>query len=144
MPIDYLVDSDDHKVTRHSSIYQYSGVLSVVEKGEIVPIAFDMIDGIDCDKVYSHKIMVTLEPWIGYEFPVGECKYRDISYFFGQDDTPQIEVLPDWFGEGIYESRGVKNIVPTGDGGALGLDQAKTLRVGLDYVLANDYIDGEE
>lgn len=139
--MDIVPPADDPKLERRSSISQYKGMLSVEEKGEWVPIVFDSVDGILCDTMKSHKIMIALEPWIGYPFEVRNCEYEEEVYLMGQEEGEELKRLPEEFGDGFYRSKYDRDVIVSGKDGALGLHTKKTLRVGTDYVWGNDELE---
>lgn len=133
---------NDKKLDTKSSVYQYSGFLSVRRGDEWVPVVFDTLDGVKCKEMRSHKAMITLEPAIGYHFPVKECRYSDQTYVSSHQDGQEVAKLPDFFGTGFYENHYDREILVNADNGGLGVKNDTTLRVGLDYVLAKKVLDG--
>lgn len=146
--MDYLADSDLETVSRHSSVNQYKGFLGVMHKGMFCPLVFDMMDGIVCGKVHSHKVMIHVGDWVGYHFPVKKCKYTKRSVIIGQDKGESLQLLPEQFGRGdcwhnnFYEEKHKrKGPLIDSNGVAMGYETTKELTVGLDYVLANDTLE---
>lgn len=146
--MDYLPDSDNPTVSRHSSINQYRGFLGVMHNGMFCPLVFDQLDGIVCGKVYKHKIMIHFGDWIGYHFPVKKCKYTKSTVLIGQNIGSELKILPEQFGRGdcwhnnFYEDKyNVKGPLRGTDGTLVGFQSTKELTVGLDYVDADDELE---
>lgn len=132
---------EDNKVERHSSIYQNRGMLAVRRGDEWVPIAFDIFDGVNCKDVKSRKGVLTLSPYIGYQFPVKECRYLSELYVSSDQKGEELKVLPDYYGAGFYKAKFNREVLVNSAAGALGVVNDTTLRVGTDYCLANETID---
>lgn len=146
--MDYLPDSDIEPVTRRSSINQYDGFLGVMHKGMFCPIVFDMMDGIVCGKIHSHKVIAHFGDWIGYHYPIKKCKYSKRTYVIGQDVGEGVHILPEQFGHGdcwhnnFYEEKhNHKGYMKGDDGSFVGYQTDKELIVGLDYITANDVLE---
>lgn len=132
---------EERRVERKSSIYQHKHMLAVRRGDEWVPISFDVLDGVDCDHMKSHKAVLTDKPYIGYSFPVDECRYSSQLYIIGQQKGTELKVLPSFFGAGFYESNYDREVLVNSANGALGERNDITLRVGLDYCLAKKTLD---
>ena len=52
-------DEGSEQVHRHSSIDQFRGFLSVMKKGGWAPIVFDQLDGINCEDIVSHPVIIS-------------------------------------------------------------------------------------
>lgn len=141
--MEILEPTEEHRLERKSSIYQNSGMLAVRKGDEWVPIAFDSLDGIVCNKVYSHKAVLTLNPYIGYQFPVKECRYISDLYVQSNQTGTDLLSLPEFYGAGFFEKKYEREIVVNSATGALGEHEDVTLRVGLDYVLAKDTLEAD-
>ena len=139
--MEVLEPTEEKRVERLSSIYQFRHMLAVRKGDEWVPIQFDVLDGIVCDKVLSHPAILTDKPYIGYAFPVGECRYISDMYVQSDQKGTELKALPEFFGSGFYESAYDRDIMVNSDNGALGVHNDTTLRVGLDYVLAKNSLD---
>lgn len=139
--MEILEPIEDTKVQRHSSIYQNRGMLAVRRGDEWVPIAYDVFNGVNCKEVKSQKAVLTIEPYIGYQFPVKECRYLSQMYVASDQKGEELKVLPDYYGAGFYSSKYNREVLVDSANGALGVVNDTTLRVGTDYVLANETID---
>lgn len=137
-------------VRNHSSIDQYKGFLSVMTKGGYTPIQFDSLDGINCNQIKSRPIIISYGD-IGYHYQDAECTYlSDLYVLF---DREGVELVPlnecqggkGEFYERYYRTRSFVN-VDGGDsyGNSLGTRNEITLRVGLNYIVADEklpYVD---
>lgn len=141
MTIGLLLHSDntaeDSTVKRHSSANQFASCPLTVMKGGIpVPITFDMVDYISCDRVVSHRAMLGDENSIGYNFPMMFTKKASDVYAVYDKAGVVVKQLPAWAGEGFYKEVETGKSLLTGDTNALGVHNVEHLRIGLDYVLA--------
>lgn len=132
---------EEIRIERKSSIYQHRHMLAVRRGDEWVPISFDILDGTLCEHMKSHKGVLTDKPYIGYSFPVGECRYVSQLYLTGHQEGTELKKLPDWYGTGFYPSYYNREVLVNGANGALGERNDTTLRVGLDYCLAKKTLD---
>lgn len=133
-------DTTEH-VHRHSSIGQFKGFLSTYKKGGLAPIVFDQLDGIDCDGVHSHPIIISLSDDIGYVFPEARCTYASDHFISVDKEGVEQKILPECFGGGgeFYETFIKANSFINFDNGtSLGIHNEKSLRVGASYVLAEE------
>ena len=55
-----LYPVEDAQVHRHSSIDQFNGFLSTYKQGGWAPIVFDQLDGINCETIKSHPVILVL------------------------------------------------------------------------------------
>lgn len=135
-----ILYADEHEnVHRHSSIDQFRGFLSTYKKGGWAPIVFDQLDGIDCDGVHTHPIIISLSDDIGYVFPEAHCSYSSDHFIYFDKEGVEQKLLPECFGGGgeFYETFIRANAFVNFDSDdSVGVHQTKTLRTGLDYVLA--------
>lgn len=129
-----LTPVNDSKLTRESSINQFEDKLAVLIKGEWVPLSFDIIDGINCGKVRTHKAVLNIRPSLGYAYDVKECNYLTNSYLKSDDYRIETRALPEYYGAGFYQAKVDREILVNADNTALGVSNQKTLRVGTDYV----------
>lgn len=143
MSIPILEPVMDSQVERKSSNYQYKGFLSVLKRNSWVPISFDVLDYIDCNKVVSHKAIVTDKEFIGYHYPVKECKYYIDQYVVSDSQKTTLKALDEWFGAGFYEAFEDKRVIVNADNGSLGQRNELNLKVGLDYVTAKKTLKAE-
>lgn len=144
MDIPFLPASNDQKVYRHSSIGQFKGTLSVLKRGEWLPLVADHIDYIDCDKVVSHKVGITDQDFIGYAYPIHECRYFSDVYLLGHSAEETTESLPTWFGTGFYTKFNDKDVLLNSDTDSLGESNVYKLRVGLSYCQAEETLEPTE
>lgn len=146
MAREMLYPDETPMVHRHSSLGQYRGFLSVVTRGGFTPIKFDQLDGITCDRVQSHPVIISFGGDIGYHFPDGECSYASDKFIHFDRETTELVPLPACMGGGgeFYE-RFLKNnsFVNFGNDTSLGVHNEKTLRVGLSYVLSDETLPAE-
>lgn len=124
-----------------SSISQFEGLLSVRRGDEWVPIVFDRLDGIVCDTVKSHKVALSVKPYIGYVFPVGERREVEQTYLASNQSGVELKPLPDFYGAGFYEEAYDREVLVNAANGALGVTNDTILRVGLDYTLAKSELE---
>lgn len=134
----------DEPMERKSSIYQHKDLFCVMERGEWCPVVFDMIDRIECGKIYSHKVALRIAPGLGYTFPVGTCKHVKNTYFLTQKDETELRVLPDYYGTGFYQTHERKNMLTNIGKEAFGNRQEKILRVGKDYCISKKTLEAIE
>lgn len=139
--MEILFADEDITVRRHSSIDQYKGMLSVMKKGGYTPIRFDSLDGINCERVLSHPIIISYGD-IGYHYKDAECKYASDMYFLFDRETTELVPLECWHGgNGEFYERFVKSHSFVNlDNASLGLHNTKELRVGTSYVLADEFL----
>lgn len=141
MSFDILYPTNDAQVHRHSSIDQFKGFLSVYKQGGWVPIVFDQLDGIVCESIKSHKVVLSFGGDLGYIFPEGHCTYSSDHFIYVDKQGVEQKVLPECFGgKGeFYDTFVNANAFINFDGGnSLGVHNSKTLRVGLSYVKADE------
>lgn len=147
--MEYLPDSDEPTVSRHSSIAQYRGFLGTVENGMYIPLVSDHLDGIVCGEVHSHPVVYYFDDWEGYNFPVQKCTYSHNIALIGHDEGEDVHLLQkDQFGRGdcwhndFYEEYHNTDAVFVDDfGQMMGYGYAHENMVGLDYVLADDELE---
>lgn len=131
---------DEHdQVHRLSSIDQFSNFVSTYKKGGFVPLVFDQLDGIVCDEVKTHPVILTFGD-IGYIFPEGECAYSSDEFLYFDKYGVEQKPLPACFGgNGEFVDEWVdKNAFLNFDNNAsVGVHNEAKLRVGLSMVLAD-------
>ena len=104
-------DEGDRPFKLKSPAMQYSGYYSVYENSKWVPIQFDYLDYIDCDKVVTHPIIIEFDDVIGYHFPIGECHITEDEYPLFDQHRVEYEELPECMGDGFYRAyKGDKEI----------------------------------
>ena len=140
----YLPATNDQKVFRHSSIGQFKTTLSVLKRGEWLPLVADRIDYIDCDRIVSHKAGISDKHDIGYTYPVAECTYFSDVYLLGHSREKTVEAMETWFGTGFYESFNNKDVIVNADTDSLGNTNVAKLRVGLPYCRAEETLEPVE
>lgn len=122
---------------RQSSIDQFRGFLSVWKQGGWAPVVFDQLDGITCETVKTHPIVIDLtEDSLGYVYPEGKCVYFSDKYIYFDKEGVEQKLLPACFGgEGEwYDSYIKSSSFVVFDDASAGVHNEKRLRVGLDYV----------
>lgn len=136
-----LYADESHQVERKSSINQYGGFFSVKCQGGWTPILFDQLDGINCQTVNSHPVVLSLtDDDIGYHYADAKCSYASEKFlYFDKYGVEQVP-LPNCVGGSgeMYERFINEYSFINFDRNSLGLYNRKTLRVGLDYVQAKD------
>lgn len=144
MAFDILYPVDDAQVHRHSSIDQFRGFLSVMKKGGWAPIVFDQLDGINCETIISHPVIISFSDNIGYVFPEAHCSYASDHFVYFDKEGVEQKLLPECFGGGgeLYDafikSNSFINFDGPDGGSSVGVHETKTLRTGLSYVLADE------
>lgn len=141
---DLLIAEDNPEVFYHSSISQHKNKFSVKQRGEWVPISYDVLDYIGCDKVEYHCAILTDGDDIGFEFDVKEMTYYTDTYLTYDSQGVRVEKLQHWFGEGEYEKHYTERDFLNSDNGSLGVTNAQTLRIGTNYALASKTLQADE
>lgn len=144
MPTVFLDEADEYDIKRYSSIDQYGAFLSVKKGGVNIPLRFDKLDWINCDGIKTHPVIISDGTDIGYNFPVREYTYFTDNYLVADRKEVVVKKLPHWFGTGWYEKALNEKIFTNADNGSLGNRDKVTLRVGLDYILADDTLDSAD
>lgn len=139
--MELLESADERTIERKSSIYQFEGFLAVRKGDEWVPIQYDVLDAIRCNRVEAHKAVLTNKPYIGYVYPTKKCRYVSDSYVAGDEKGTELLPLPEFYGTGFYENAYNREFLVNGANGALGVHNDITLTVGLDYVKAKDSLE---
>lgn len=142
--IPILQSEDNPDVFKHSSISQHKNKFSVYTNGQWLPISYDVIDFIDCERIESHRAIVTDKDDIGYNFPTKKCCYYTDEYVYHDNNGTELRELPHWFGEGFYEASINEQDFINSDNGSLGVRNKYTLTTGLDYALATKTLDPAE
>lgn len=141
MAFDILYPTNDTQVHRHSSIDQFRGFLSTMVKGGWAPIVFDQLDGINCETIISHPVIISFGNDIGYVFPEAHCSYASDHFVYFDKEGVEQKLLPECFGGGgeFYDTFVKSNtFVNFDDDSSVGLHNTKRTRVGLSYVLADE------
>ena len=146
MAREMLYPDEKPQVSRRSSLEQYKGFLSTMIRGGWSPIVFDQLDGINCETVKSHPVIISWGNDIGYEYSDGECHYASDHFVYTDKEGVEQVVLPTCMGgDGeMYLKYVNKNSFINFDNASLGVHNTKTLRVGLDYSLASETLPAAE
>lgn len=151
--MDILFANEERRTKNLSSIDQYRKFISTYERGGWAPIEFDQLDYIECigceggDKyrVVSHPVIIEFGDNIGYDFPIDECGFTTDDYLMLDKDETELLPLPEFYGDGFYESHEKSNVIPNfDDGSGLGIRNNYRLKIGTDYTLANDFLPADE
>lgn len=141
----FLPAEDDITVERKSSVFQHSNKLAVWKNNQWVPISFDDVDYIsNSSGVVSHRAILADEDDIGYNFPVRTERFTLDTYLYMDHNEIVTKVLPKWFGEGFYEEYVKSKAFVNSDANALGTRNNYTLKVGLDYALADNTLEADD
>lgn len=138
---DILYPDEHPQVHRHSSIDQFNNFLGVYKQGGMAPIVFDMLDGITCDTIYTHPVVISFGDDLGYVFPEAHCTYSSDKFIYYDKEGVEQRPLSSCFGEGglFYEYYINQNAFINFDNGtSLGVHNRERLRTGLDYVTADE------
>lgn len=138
--MDYLPIADEHRTITKSSVSQARDTKLSLSNGigQFIPIVFDNLDYIDCDRVVSHKVMVSDSDELAFEYPVKECTYFSDKYIYVDEKGTELRELPEWFGAGFYRANVDRDNFINFDGHAFGNRNRQTLQTGLHYVEATD------
>ena len=141
MAFPILYAEEKEQVHRHSSIDQFKdGFISAWKQGGWAPILFDQLDSIgECSGIKSHPVIVSFGYDLGYIFPEKKCTYISDRFIYFDKQGVEQRVLPECFGEGFYDKWIDANIFVNFDSNnSVGTHNETTLRVGLDYVKADE------
>lgn len=139
-----FAEPDDHVIDRKSSISQHTDKLGVWKKGQFIPLSYDHLDYIDCDKVTSHKAVLSSGGDLGFNYPTGSCTVITDEYLLSDLKEEVVRELPEWYGTGFYEALVDKFTMTLSDDSSLGLRHRRELAVGLDYVKCKTVIPAVE
>lgn len=136
-----LCHDDKTSVHVYSSIDQFQDYLADYRGGAWVPIEFDQIDYIDCDRVVSHPVIIDNGDNIGYYFTDGHYSFVTDEYPTFDYERTELRELPEYMGSGFYEAydKG-QEIVNDDNGNALGIRNENKLRIGQHYYLADEIL----
>lgn len=135
-----LYPDETSQVKRHSSIDQYKGFFSVIKQGGYTPIVFDQLDGINCDGIHTHPVVLSFTDDIGYHFSDAECVYISDKFVYFDKEGVEQRLLPECMGgKGEFYDVFVRSniFVNFDDDTSIGTHDKIRLRVGTDYVLAD-------
>lgn len=141
MAFDVLYPAEDAQIHRHSSIDQFKGFLSVYKQGGWAPLVFDQLDGIVCETMKTHPVIISFGGDLGYIFPEAHCTYASDHFVYVDKMGVEQHLLPECFGgKGEFYNEFVKSnsFINFDDGTSLGVHNSRTLRTGLSYVTADD------
>ena len=139
--MEILYPDEHEQVHRHSSIDQFRGFLSTMVKGGWAPIVFDQLDGINCETIISHPVIISFGGDVGYVFPEAHCTYASDHFVYFDKEGVEQKLLPECFGGGgeLYDTFVKSNsFVNFDDDSSVGVHNTKKLRTGLSYVLADE------
>lgn len=139
--MDILYPVNDAQVHRHSSIDQFRGFLSTMVKGGWTPIVFDQLDGINCETIISHPVIISFGGDVGYIFPEAHCTYASDHFVTVDKEGVEQKLLPECFGGGgeFYDEFIKSNsFINFSNDSSLGIHNTKTTRTGLSYVTADE------
>lgn len=139
--MDILYPVNDAQVHRHSSIDQFRGFLSTMVKGGWAPIVFDQLDGINCETIISHPVIISFGGDVGYIFPEAHCTYASDHFVTVDKEGVEQKLLPECFGGGgeFYDEFIKSNsFINFSNDSSLGIHNTKTTRTGLSYVTADE------
>ena len=71
-----------------------------MKKGGWAPIVFEQLDGITCDRIKTHPVIISLSDDIGYVFPEAHCSYTSDKFVYFDKEGVEHLPLPDCFGGG--------------------------------------------
>lgn len=141
--MEMLYPDEERQINRHSSIDQFKDFLSVIERGGYTPIVFDQLDGINCEGIHSHPVVISFGDDIGYQYEDAECTYFSDKFVYFDKEGVEQKLLPECMGgKGEFYDVFVRSNIfvnfdgPDG-GSSVGVHEAKRLRIGLSYVLAD-------
>lgn len=136
-----LYPNENPMVNRHSSIDQFNGFLTDYKQGGPVPLVFDQLDGIVCETVKTHPVIISFGDDLGYVFPEAHCTYSSDHFIYVDKEGVEQKLLPECMGgKGeFYEHFVRKNAFLNFDNGdSLGVHNDIQLRTGLSYVKADE------
>ena len=145
MATDILLPDEHPTVHRHSSIDQYRGFLSVMKKGGWSPIVFDQLDGIACEDIKHHPVIISFGNDIGYHFKDAECSYASDKFVYFDKEGVEQRLVPECMGgKGEFYELFVKsnNFLNFDGDSSLGSHNVKRLRVGTDAILSDEILQG--
>lgn len=138
--MEMLYPDEERQINRHSSIDQFKDFLSVIERGGYTPIVFDQLDGINCEGIHSHPVVISFGDDIGYQYEDAECTYFSDKFVYFDKEGVEQKLLPECMGgKGEFYDVFVRSniFVNFDDDTSIGAHDKIRLRVGTDYVLAD-------
>ena len=145
MAREMLYPDENPMVKRNSSIDQFRDFLSVMTKGGWTPIVFDQLDGIKCETIFSHPVILSFNNDIGYVFPEAHCSYASDKFVYFDKEGVEHKLLPECMGgKGEFFDFYTKSFnFVNFDGSSVGTHNRLNLRVGLDYGLSDETLPAE-
>lgn len=146
MAFPILYAEEKEQIHRHSSIDQFKdGFISAWKQGGWAPILFDQLDSIgECSGIKSHPVIVSFGDDLGYIFPEKKCTYVSDRFIYFDKQGVEQRVLPECSGGkgeffDLYVDKSSFINFDGDDGGSsLGTHNKTTLRIGADYVKADE------
>lgn len=140
-----LYPEEHDKVKRRSSIDQFANYLAVMKQGGWAPIVFDQLDGITCDTIKTHPVVISWDD-VNYVFPESRCDYPfDEFITFDKDEVEQIALPPEFGGEGeLIDVFSSSNQFVNIGASSVGSHNIKRTRVGASYVLSDETLPAVE
>lgn len=135
-----LYPIEDEQVHRHSSIDQFGEFISVWKQGGWAPLVFDQLDGITCDKVKTHPVIISWGDDLGYIFPEAQCTFASDKFIYFDKNGVEQKLLPECMGgKGEFYDYYVNKstFLNFNPNDSLGVHNTKRTRVGLSYVKAD-------
>lgn len=137
--MEILKASDDRRMEIRSSIDQYRHFLSAFKQGGWVPVSYDVIETAGCDGTKKHEAIMTDDKnWNGFHFPIAYCKVVNGKYLLTDKQGIETLPLPEWMGEGEFQSYVDEHRITNADNEAVGTANVITFKIGLDYCLAKE------
>ena len=142
--IPILYADDPEKIRRLSSITQHRNKFSVYAQGGWLPVSYDVLESIVCNKIKSHRAIMTDDAHdIGYIFPTATCSKEQIAYLLSDKYGFEIDELPAWYGTGLFQKFIDEYALTEADNHPLGVKNKINYKIGLDYYLAKETIEGD-
>lgn len=140
MAFPILYPDEKPSVHRYSSIDQFKNFLSVMKNGGWAPIVFDQLDGINCETIKHHPVVIAFGENIGYVFPEAHCACTSDKFIYFDKYGVEQKPLPYCFG-GVgefYDEWMHKNTFINFDNNtSVGAHNTLQRRVGLSYALSD-------
>ena len=135
-----LYPDEKEQIHRKSSIDQFANFLSVWKHGGWAPIVFDQLDGINCETINTHPVVISWGEDVGFVFPETHCTYASDHFVYFDKQGIEQKVLPECFGQGgeFYDVFVKKFSFVNFDDDSIGVHNKPQLRVGLSYVIADE------
>ena len=134
-------DEGGQQIHRHSSIDQFNDFLSVWKQGGWAPIVFDQLDGIKCEAIKTHPVVISWGKDLGYIFPEAHCTFISDKFVYFDRTGVEQRILPSVFGgngELFPEYVNKNSFVNYDNGNSVGVRSEQKFRTGLSYVTADE------